>query len=184
MLKIYLIKSILFQDFLPTNHSALVVEDFETVKQLADTVHRYDKDDKLYSKLLEHKYTGIITNKKLKRLLRLRSKHDNKGLYDFDCFLCEKAHEAIAHKSRGKPIPKSIATHSQYPCGEPGQFDDNGKYDPKRTRYWERTIKYAKAKVCVIRKLVSEQRQVSEDKFFELIKYAEKYFEKECQSMM
>ena len=91
------------QDFMPTNHSIIMVEDFESPKHLAQYLLELNKNDALYDEYLRHKKTKKIENHKLKEILKrqpwklphINHKY-NFGSFmfsGFSCYVCDSVHE-------------------------------------------------------------------------------------------
>uniref|UniRef100_A0A2K6V1I6 Fucosyltransferase n=1 Tax=Saimiri boliviensis boliviensis TaxID=39432 RepID=A0A2K6V1I6_SAIBB len=119
------------RDWMPNNHSIILIDDFESPQKLAEFIDFLDKNDEEYMKYLAYKQPGGITNQFLLDSL----KHREWGLNDpllpnylngFECFVCdhelarldaEKAHAASPGDS---PIPEPhIAQPSHMDCPMP-----------------------------------------------------------------
>lgn len=98
------------KDWLPNRKSAILLEDFSTVKLLSAHIDELMRDDSLYEEYLEHKTEGKISNPKLVQEIRARPYQTNDETKDleFVCFLCKKL-----HMDRGK---QNIVTKSHYVC--------------------------------------------------------------------
>lgn len=98
------------KDWLPNEKSAILLEDFPTVKLLSAHINELMRDDTLYEEYLEHKMDGKISNLKLVREIRTRPYQTNDAIKDreFMCYLCKKL-----HVDRGK---QSIVRKNHYDC--------------------------------------------------------------------
>ncbi|XP_070188906.1 alpha-(1,3)-fucosyltransferase 10-like [Littorina saxatilis] len=175
------------KDFLPTNHSALVVEDFESMEVLAAAIHHYDKDDQLYASLMPHKHNGLISNPTLKQLLHRRPQNGNVRtaiLEDYDCFLCQKLHKAIEQHKSGKSISKSVGNNTHNGCEKPGEFGDSGKYirGESSANFYHVPWRFGEAAACVMRKLIEQNRHVPQETFDAMVARTADNFERECSS--
>ncbi|XP_032868495.1 alpha-(1,3)-fucosyltransferase 11 [Amblyraja radiata] len=128
------------QDWLPNSHSVILIDDFQSPKDLADYINYLDQNDEEYMKYLEYKKPGGITNTVLVESLEKREwgvNDFNKPNYlnGFECYVCdqenmrlraEKAHQEQPDKFP-PPAPKMAAyNHLGCPVPEPGfgSFDD------------------------------------------------------------
>ncbi|KAM9196999.1 GDP-fucose protein O-fucosyltransferase 4 [Dugong dugon] len=96
------------RDWMPNNHSIILINDFESPQKLAEFIDFLDKNDEEYMKYLAYKQPGGITNQFLLDSLRHREWGVNDPLLPnylngFECFVCdhelarldaEKAHAA------------------------------------------------------------------------------------------
>lgn len=135
------------KDFLPSKKSAILVNDFDDVKDLAAFVRYLDGNDTAYEEYLHYKERYGITNTYLVSELDKRqwSKYDNmKRSYwsffsGFECYICERLHDNIMSYKSGKQIKTKVATLEQYGCPPPKLFNDKGQYvvnDPRYSFHW------------------------------------------------
>lgn len=119
------------RDWMPNNHSIILIDDFESPQKLAEFIDFLDKNDEEYMKYLAYKQAGGITNQFLLDSLKHREWGVNDPLLPnylngFECFVCdhelarldtEKAHAA----SPGDvPAPEPhIAQPSHMDCPVP-----------------------------------------------------------------
>lgn len=106
----------LIRDWFPNNKSAILIEDYKTVKSLYQHVKDLLENDTMYESYLEHKTKEIITNEKLideyrKRPYQLDS---IKTIETFECFVCEKLHKKLEGE-----IINSVVNKSHYDCPKP-----------------------------------------------------------------
>lgn len=117
------------QDILPDKHSAILIEDFESPKELAAYLKYLDQNDEEYNKYLRWKDTGV-TNKFLRDEMEQRTWSITETwragrtnfIEDFECFVCERVHENLKLVERGKPEVKYIANISHLECPKPKSF--------------------------------------------------------------
>jgi alpha-1,3-fucosyltransferase 10 len=138
---------ICLQDYLPSKKSAVLVNDFDDVKDLAELIQYLDKNDTAYEEYLHFKERNGITNTFLTNELNNRewSKYDDlKRPYwsffsGFECYICEQIHENIDAINSGKRIHTKIAKLEHYGCPPPKRFNSKGKYiidDPRYSHHW------------------------------------------------
>ncbi|XP_077999691.1 GDP-fucose protein O-fucosyltransferase 3-like [Glandiceps talaboti] len=117
------------KDWLPSENSALVTNDFTTPKELAERIKYLDANDEEYDKFLQYKRDGI-SNEKL--LAEMQSR--NWGVNDykqmnfidaFECFVCNRVHKNIKALSEGKESEKFIASAEHYDCPRPFYFNSD-----------------------------------------------------------
>lgn len=120
------------QDLLPSNKSAIVVNDYNSIEDIARYINYLDSDDEEYDRYFNWKKTGI-TNKYLLQLLAARDwdfEPDAKGIdffEGFECFVCRRVHENIRRKKAGKDPLRFQATLNHYGCPPPVKVDDKGQ---------------------------------------------------------
>lgn len=138
---------------MPSNHSAIVITDFNSVVDLANYIKQLNSNDEAYSKYLQWKFTGI-TNPVLQSHLSKRDwlvndeNYENNFISGFECFICQRIHENLKRVERGQPLLKHIANVSHYGCPRPLSFDEEGKMVPVNSLWdyeWLRSKKIAKA---------------------------------------
>uniref|UniRef100_A0A3B1JV35 GDP-fucose protein O-fucosyltransferase n=1 Tax=Astyanax mexicanus TaxID=7994 RepID=A0A3B1JV35_ASTMX len=121
-------------DWLPNDHSAVLIDSFSSPKELADFIRALDEDDEEYLHYLEFKTPSKITNLRLLEGLQSREWGVNdmskpNYLNGFECFVCDRENERIAaqkaHRRNPtkfpKPQPKTAnSTHMGCPLPSPG----------------------------------------------------------------
>jgi alpha-1,3-fucosyltransferase 10 len=134
------------RDILPDNRSAILVDEFNGAKALANFIHELNKNDAEYEKYLDYKRTKLVRNELLVRMMKQRDWHVLTGsgssargnLIDgFECFVCDRLHENVAAAVDGqkqRPLKSSFqADKSHYGCPAPSRFDDEGRLiDPSK----------------------------------------------------
>ncbi|EDO49643.1 predicted protein [Nematostella vectensis] len=113
-------------DWMPNNHSVILVQEFKSPKELADYIMWLDKHDNEYMKYLEYKTSGIDN----KYLLNFMEKRPwGHGLEKvnfvsaFECFVCDRIHENLERKTKGLSQRMYLADQSHYGCPKPKMFD-------------------------------------------------------------
>lgn len=143
------------QDFLPSNTSAILVEDFASVAELAEFIKHLDRNDEQYESYLQFKHTGI-SNPTLKSEVsqlphaQFSGETFVKAVIGYECFLCDKLHKALDATRSGGPLPKAQANQKHLDCPLPSvKYDENGKtvHDPLR----DREVAFYKANAEVFR---------------------------------
>ncbi|XP_073416147.1 alpha-(1,3)-fucosyltransferase 11 [Dendrobates tinctorius] len=103
------------QDWMPNNHSIILIDDFATPKELAEFIISLDRDDDLYLRYLEYKKPGGIVNRLLLASMESREWGVNdmtapNYLNGFECFVCDQENDrAKAEKKHKKTQGKSPA---------------------------------------------------------------------------
>ena len=118
-----------FQDILPDDHSAILIEDFKSAEELAAHLKYLDQNDDVYNKYLQWKTTGVA-NKYLRDELEQRTwsikdtwkPGQSNFIEEFECFVCERVHENLKLTIRGKQPIQYIANKSHLECPEPKTF--------------------------------------------------------------
>lgn len=113
-------------DWMPNNHSVILIDNFKTPKALAEYIKWLDNNDKEYLQYLEYKEKGV-TNKKLFNFMKKRpwghGFEDKSFVSGFECLVCDRIHENLKLASDGLSIKQHIATQDHYGCPAPVQFD-------------------------------------------------------------
>ncbi|XP_048359053.1 alpha-(1,3)-fucosyltransferase 11 [Sphaerodactylus townsendi] len=119
------------RDWMPDNHSIILIDDFGSPKELAEYLDFLDRNPDEYVKYLDYKGPGGITNRFLLENLEKREWGVNdltlpNYLNGFECFVCDRENARLAaereHKrTRGKvPAPEPyIAQPSHMGCPPP-----------------------------------------------------------------
>lgn len=122
------------QDLLPSNKSAIVVNDYDSVEDIARYINDLDSNDEEYDQYFNWKTTGI-TNDYLLQLLATRDWEidygpDVKGkdfFEGFECFVCRRVHENIRREKDGKDPLRFQAALNHYGCPAPVKVNDKGQ---------------------------------------------------------
>lgn len=119
------------RDWMPNNHSIILIDDFESPQKLAEFIDFLDKNDEEYMKYLAYKQPGGITNQFLLDSLKHREWGVNDPLLPnylsgFECFVCDHeltrldAERAHAASPGDVPVPEPhIAQPSHMDCPMP-----------------------------------------------------------------
>ncbi|XP_045214120.2 alpha-(1,3)-fucosyltransferase 10-like isoform X2 [Mercenaria mercenaria] len=170
------------KEYLPSNNSAIVIEDYEDVEDLVQYIRLLDTNDKLYKQYMTFK-DGPLENLKLKQILQSRDwapdfcsksipkfmDHQNK-LYNsiftgYECFVCDKVHEYI--KSGGKTVFKVNA--SDYKCPSPRRFDESGHYSIHKDT-WAAEWNFGKHEAIAMLLLYESGKTMSQKEFYKFVK--------------
>jgi hypothetical protein len=125
----------LSQDLVPSNKSAIIVDDFDSVEDLARYLKHLDQNDEEYEKYLEWKKTGI-SNQYLLKLLNEREwvsdfywgDPERMDFFEgFERFICRRIHENLRREKEGKVKLKFQANVEHYGCPAPVMVDDRGR---------------------------------------------------------
>nr|XP_028591840.1 alpha-(1,3)-fucosyltransferase 11 isoform X1 [Podarcis muralis] len=119
------------RDWMPDNHSIILIDDFESPKELAEYINFLDRNPEKYLEYLKYKSPGGITNRFLVESMEKREWGVNdmtlpNYLNGFECYVCDKVNarmkaEEEHRKSRGKvpPPEPEIAQFSHMGCPPP-----------------------------------------------------------------
>lgn len=106
--------SFCLQDWLPNTNSAILVENYPSIKELADVITEINNNDTLYKSFMSHKTHKQIQNEFLKEKLgqgRFGLETDQEfTITAFECFVCRKLHKNDWNEKR---------TESIYNCPNP-----------------------------------------------------------------
>uniref|UniRef100_A0A8C5QY39 Fucosyltransferase n=1 Tax=Leptobrachium leishanense TaxID=445787 RepID=A0A8C5QY39_9ANUR len=173
----------LVRDWMPNNHSIILVDDFASPKELADFILYLDQNDEEYQKYMDYKKPGGTTNAFLLESLERREWGVNdmtapNYLNGFECFICDRENARIAlertnKKTRGKsplPDPRIVNnTHMGCPMPVPGlmtveELPENDSWKQMWLQdYWQ-SLDQAEALTAMI-----HRNEKSQDKFWDFM---------------
>ncbi|KAM5142276.1 GDP-fucose protein O-fucosyltransferase 4 [Mantella aurantiaca] len=116
------------KDWMPNNHSIILIDDFASPEDLANFIHSLDRNDEDYLRYLEYKKPGRITNKFLVESIEKREWGVNdmtapNYLNGFECFVCDQENARVKAEKRhrkGKgPATEHIAAYNHMGCPMP-----------------------------------------------------------------
>lgn len=165
------------QDFLPSNHSAIVVDDFKSIKELAEYIKFLNSNDEEYNKYLDWKKTGV-RNTYLKNHMAERewgmqnewSRSQINFIDGFQCLVCKKIHENIKREREGKSPISFLANVNHYGCPGPVSFDKNGKVQDGGSNMWDYEYKRSKFLAKAVKKLVDSRVKYSKQDIIQMFK--------------
>lgn len=118
------------QDWMPNNHSVILVDDFKSPKELADFIKHLDENDEEYEKYLEYKRTGITNSFLLDHLQNREWSVGSKDFFHgFECHVCKQlvmrmeAEKAHAEDASSPLLPPRMANNSHLGCPAPERLD-------------------------------------------------------------
>ncbi|XP_060583296.1 alpha-(1,3)-fucosyltransferase 10-like [Ruditapes philippinarum] len=170
------------REYLPTNKSAIMVDDFEDVEDLVKYIRLLDTNDKLYKQYISFKDESIEKNK-LKQILQSRdwspefcsksSKNSmgqiktqyNSIFTGYECFICNKVHEYI--KTDSKIVFQ--VNSSDYSCPSPRRFDESGRYSV-HTDMWAAEWQYGKHEAKAMSLLYERGKTMTQREFSKFVK--------------
>ena len=127
-------------DWMPNNHSIILVDNFKGPKELADYISHLDKNPEEYAKYTEYKTKGISNQKLLDHLESrpwgVNNMYKMSFITGFECHVCDRIHANRKLVELGKEPIKHIADLSHYGCPKPVRYDYP---DLPGTEEWERS---------------------------------------------
>ncbi|XP_002733111.1 GDP-fucose protein O-fucosyltransferase 4-like [Saccoglossus kowalevskii] len=116
------------RDWMPSNKSIIMVDDFKTPEKLANYIKMLDENDELYSEYLQYKDDGInnefLINHISKRTWGINVVGKDDFITGFECYVCDRVIERINNQT----LPPRIASYAHMGCPEPdvsyGSRDD------------------------------------------------------------
>uniref|UniRef100_A0A3Q3J2T0 GDP-fucose protein O-fucosyltransferase n=1 Tax=Monopterus albus TaxID=43700 RepID=A0A3Q3J2T0_MONAL len=144
-------------DWMPNNHSAVIINNFPSPKALADFLKHLDENDEEYVKYLEFKNPRHITNSLLLEALETREWGVNdmskpNYLNGFECYVCDQENARLAAERAFRKAPKKNQppqpqmadnSHMGCPLPSPGYGDvqdlpaDDGWLQIWPQDYWQ-----------------------------------------------
>lgn len=145
------------KDWMPNDHSVVVVDDFPSPKALADFLTFLDENDAEYLRYLEFKNPEFVTNSRLLEALHSREWGVNdmskpNYLNGFECFVCDRENARLAAERAHKRAPQNTLpplprmannSHMGCPLPTPGFGDvqdlpaDDGWLQVWPQDYWQ-----------------------------------------------
>ena len=114
-------------DWMPNNHSVILVDDFAGPKELAEYIKKLDADDSAYLEYLKFKRKDGVTNEGLRDHMEHRPwgtiETDFNFISGFECFVCDRLHRNIKRQKLGLPVLKHVARQNHIGCPRPVLFD-------------------------------------------------------------
>lgn len=132
------------QDWMPNNHSVILVDEFPRPKDLADFITSLDQNDKDYTKYLEFIEKGV-TNTRLLKTMRNRpwghSFEEQNYVTGFECFVCDRIHESLKRKASQLDENGFVASQDHYGCPRPEKYNfphsTNPDVSAERDLWWQ-----------------------------------------------
>lgn len=98
-------------DWMPNDHSVIIIDRFPSPKDLAEFLKRLDEDDDEYMKYLEFKQPKHVTNHRLLEALETREWGVNdmskpNYLNGFECYVCDRENARLAAERAYRKAPK------------------------------------------------------------------------------
>lgn len=169
---------------MPANKSAINIDDFEDIEDLAHYIHLLDTNDALYRDYLKFK-EDEIENLNLKQILehrdwtppsckqkRMTEDKDNSSVIKhasifsgYECFLCNKVHEQL--NSKDKVLYQAVT--ADYGCPSPRKFDNHGRYSIHDDT-WAAEWNYGKYEAGAMLNLYHDNRVLTEKEFHRYVK--------------
>lgn len=125
------------QEWLPNNRSVIRLQDFTSIKALAERIKYLDENDDAYEEYLQFKHKDNITNSKLKSVLENRAWEPDfdcmginhgtkKGNFvdHFDCLICDTIHQQMKGGANSEQPIRLRADRTHYGCPLPEEFVD------------------------------------------------------------
>ncbi|KAK5643436.1 hypothetical protein RI129_007281 [Pyrocoelia pectoralis] len=120
------------KDWLPNQHSAILIDDYKNISHLANYLKYINSNDRLYETYMAHKLSGYIENQLLKDMFKKGSygidKNRDFPVPAFECFVCKTVYERSY----------STSNKSVYNCEKPKSND------PGKENSWISHWKYGK----------------------------------------
>lgn len=115
------------QDWMPNNHTIILVDDFSSVEALADYIKYLDDNDDEYARYLDYKDQKKFTNSMLTASMKTRpwgiDGYDSDGtgnfIDGFECHVCDRIYEELLAEATGKKPVVFQANQSHYGCPRP-----------------------------------------------------------------
>lgn len=131
----------LLQDWLPNKKSAILIQNFKSMKNVAEYIEDLNNDDGLYLEYLQHKVDKRITNQ---NLLKAFSNgyygidgYKDEIIQSFECYICENYNKIAISKAKG----------NVFNCPE-----------PSRDSFWNNYWKFGKCQAKVLHHFIKESK--------------------------
>ncbi|XP_071549348.1 alpha-(1,3)-fucosyltransferase 10 [Panulirus ornatus] len=155
-------------DWEPNRNSLILIDNFQSPRDLALYIHRVIGNDTLYDSHLMHKIDQRISNSIL-----LQSMHERKWginndfekgnfIEHFECFVCN---QILARHAGAKP-GEVMASVEHYGCPEPPSVLEGG---PNRRSFWVEQWHKARVEARVLHHLMLSARSFTSDDFHQQV---------------
>ena len=117
------------KDWMPDEHSGILIDDFSSPRELANYLKYLDKNDEEYEKFLLYKKHGIknknILQQVAQRNYSIDGTDENDDVRGFECKVCDIIYDRKVNLQKGKVTAPLIANLNHYHC-----------YFPRSTVKW------------------------------------------------
>lgn len=150
------------REWLPNNHSAIIVDDFESPKDLANYIIFVDTNVTAYNKYMEYKQTGI-ENALLSKILKTRkwgvhSSHEMNHETGFECHVCDQIHDNKKLVYDGKGMKERKANADHFNCQLPKKYEYGPSMDDHQREVWRLNFDNAEETLKTLKKKVQQNR--------------------------
>lgn len=148
---------------MPNNKSAIIVDDFHSVKELVDFLLKLNNSDAQYDSYLSHK-NGVIDNDLLHRAVLERKwstdKHGEDFVSKFECLVCNRLQANAMRKRQNLKLMQYIASERHYGCPPPKKFSGVRPHDLNRVsdRWWSMEWEHARVQAATLRRFLNMHR--------------------------
>ena len=153
----------LLQEFLPNNHSAIIVDQYKNISDIVELIRFLDQNDSEYEKYLKFKTEGV-TNEYLKQILQQRpwsvgNDYTKPHFVDaFECVVCRRTHNNIKLREQGQQELTYSANTDHYGCEKPKRFSDipPGNISRVEDDYWSTEWLAAKFEAIALKEILKK----------------------------
>lgn len=160
------------QQWLPNPDSAVLIEQFQSPKQLADHILLLNNNDELYNHMLNHKIHQNVSNTFLKSQLEERKYEMNSIVEDFECFVCQYSVDEIQGKTtnRAKQAENMCPNQLVYP-----KMRAHGE----KQRFWQNFLQQGKCEANALNEFLKRNETFTRQMFNQ--KILDKFHKQECK---
>lgn len=145
-----------FQKWLPNNDSAILIEEFQSPKHLAEHLLILNNNDDKYNQYLAHKLNQMVSNEKLQKQLQQRGYETNSIVEDFECYICQKSVGKLLNDKQTKPAYDTCTENLIYP-----RMRSKGNTREK----WQSIFRQGKCESMLFSELVKRNQSYSQEYF-------------------
>lgn len=114
---------------MPDEHSAIVLNDFSNIEDIAQVLLYLNSSDVEYKKYLQYKSNGVKNGRLLETMKNRKWAINNDWtkpnfVTNFECCVCERLHEQMRQSKEGSEL-RHQAHVEHYGCPKPTQFSDS-----------------------------------------------------------
>lgn len=161
------------QQWLPNQDSAVLIEQFQSPKQLADHILLLNNNDELYNRMLNHKIHQNVSNTFLKSQLEERKYEMNSIVEDFECFVCQHSVDEMQGK-----IANAAKKAAENMCSEQLLYPKM-RANSKKQRFWQNFVQQGKCEANVLNEFVKRNETFTRQMFNQ--KILDKFNKQECK---
>ena len=158
-----------YQDWLPDDHSAIVLKDFRNIEDLVKLLLHLNSSDSDYNRYLSFKTKHGVVNKRLLDAMKFRNWsiddwHKPNFVSNFECLVCRNVHERLKREKHERLNRRATVEH--YGCPRPTKFSDSPTGNLEQVEsdsWWAQEWSQSSFTSKALYELIQEKREFTKD---------------------